>query len=165
MTSLTYQWLLLIQFLPTIKFSPFYRCASSRRNTFKSESQLRCNLLQMLPATCPINLLLLPFILLLLPILLLLKVLDPLTGKMTISNVFHFTFVVEDTPPAVIPKTYHEVESRLPSQTFTVRTPMASSYRTGESNRDLRGAVKKINKKKWDFVPQRRGGVIVSPIF
>ena len=38
-----------------------------------------------------------------------LQVLDPLTGKMAISNVFHFTLLVTDQPPTVIPKTYHEV--------------------------------------------------------
>lgn len=36
------------------------------------------------------------------------EVLDPLTGKMAISNVFHFTLLVTDQPPTVIPKTYHE---------------------------------------------------------
>ena len=36
------------------------------------------------------------------------EVLDPLTGKMKISNVFHFTFLLEQAPPTIIPKTYHE---------------------------------------------------------
>ena len=36
------------------------------------------------------------------------ETLDPVTGKMAISNVFHFTFLLEQTPPTIIPKTYHE---------------------------------------------------------
>jgi len=36
------------------------------------------------------------------------EVLDPVTGKMAISNVFHFTFLLEQSPPTIIPKTYHE---------------------------------------------------------
>ena len=31
-------------------------------------------------------------------------------GEMSITNVFHFTFLAkEKTPPAIVPKTYHEV--------------------------------------------------------
>ena len=38
------------------------------------------------------------------------EVLDPKTGLMTVTNVFHFTFLAkEKTPPLIVPKTYHEV--------------------------------------------------------
>ena len=38
------------------------------------------------------------------------EVVDPQTGEMSITNVFHFTFLAkEKTPPSVVPKTYHEV--------------------------------------------------------
>ena len=38
------------------------------------------------------------------------QVVDPQTGEMSITNVFHFTFLAkEKTPPFIVPKTYHEV--------------------------------------------------------
>ena len=38
------------------------------------------------------------------------EVVDPKTGDMSITNVFHFTFLAkEKTPPFIVPKTYHEV--------------------------------------------------------
>ena len=38
------------------------------------------------------------------------EVVDPQTGEMSITNVFHFTFLAkEKTPPFIVPKTYHEV--------------------------------------------------------
>lgn len=37
------------------------------------------------------------------------EVVNPKTGEMSITNVFHFTFMTKDgTPPSIIPKTYHE---------------------------------------------------------
>jgi hypothetical protein len=37
-------------------------------------------------------------------------VLDPETGLLSTTNVFHFTFELRDAaPPHIIPKTYHEV--------------------------------------------------------
>jgi len=37
------------------------------------------------------------------------EVVDPKTGEMSITNVFHFTFLAkEKTPPFIVPKTYHE---------------------------------------------------------
>ena len=40
------------------------------------------------------------------------EVVDPKTGEMSITNVFHFTFLAkEKTPPFIVPKTYHEVEN------------------------------------------------------
>jgi acyl-coenzyme A thioesterase 9 len=43
------------------------------------------------------------------------EVLDPQTGEMTITNVFHFTFLAkEKTPPFIVPKTYHEVVYHVP---------------------------------------------------
>ena len=42
------------------------------------------------------------------------EVVDPQTGEMTITNVFHFTFLAkEKTPPFIVPKTYHEVGEEL----------------------------------------------------
>ena len=38
------------------------------------------------------------------------EVVDPKTGDMSITNVFHSTFLAkEKTPPFIVPKTYHEV--------------------------------------------------------
>jgi len=37
------------------------------------------------------------------------EVINPKTGEMSITNVFHFTFMTKDKdPPTIIPKTYHE---------------------------------------------------------
>jgi len=37
------------------------------------------------------------------------EVVNPKTGEMTVTNVFHYTFIIRDKiPPSIIPKTYHE---------------------------------------------------------
>jgi len=37
------------------------------------------------------------------------EVVNPKTGQMSITNVFHFTFMTKDRkPPSIVPKTYHE---------------------------------------------------------
>ena len=42
------------------------------------------------------------------------EVVDPQTGEMSITNVFHFTFLAkEKTPPFIVPKTYHEVGKNM----------------------------------------------------
>ena len=42
------------------------------------------------------------------------EVVDPQTGEMSITNVFHFTFLAkEKTPPFIVPKTYHEVRKDI----------------------------------------------------
>ena len=38
------------------------------------------------------------------------EVVNPETGEMSVTNVFHFTFMTKDkTPPLIVPKTYSEV--------------------------------------------------------
>ena len=38
------------------------------------------------------------------------QVVNPKTGELSVTNVFHYTFLIEDKiPPTIIPKTYHEV--------------------------------------------------------
>ena len=38
------------------------------------------------------------------------QVVNPRTGQKSVTNVFHFTFLIkEKIPPMIIPKTYHEV--------------------------------------------------------
>ena len=38
------------------------------------------------------------------------QVLNPKTGELSVTNVFHYTFMIKDKiPPTIIPKTYHEV--------------------------------------------------------
>ena len=40
------------------------------------------------------------------------EVVNPETGEMSVTNVFHFTFMTKDkTPPLIVPKTYSEVSS------------------------------------------------------
>lgn len=47
------------------------------------------------------------------------EVVNPKTGELTVSNVFHYTFTIKDkAPPSIIPKTYHEVTT-LPDSNFT----------------------------------------------
>ena len=37
------------------------------------------------------------------------EVFDPATGAMSLTNVFQYTFAIQDaTPPAIVPKSYHE---------------------------------------------------------
>jgi len=37
------------------------------------------------------------------------EVVDPKTGALSVTNVFHFTFMIKDKePPFIVPKTYHE---------------------------------------------------------
>ena len=39
------------------------------------------------------------------------QVLNPKTGELSVTNVFHYTFMIKDKiPPTIIPKTYHEVK-------------------------------------------------------
>ena len=38
------------------------------------------------------------------------QVVNPKTGELSVTNVFHYTFLIKDKiPPTIIPKTYHEV--------------------------------------------------------
>ena len=38
------------------------------------------------------------------------QVVNPKTGELSVTNVFHYTFMIKDKiPPTIIPKTYHEV--------------------------------------------------------
>ena len=38
------------------------------------------------------------------------QVVNPKTGELSVTNVFHFTFMIKDKePPFIVPKTYHEV--------------------------------------------------------
>ena len=40
------------------------------------------------------------------------EVVNPKTGQMTVTNVFHYTFMIKSKiPPSIIPKTYHEVKA------------------------------------------------------
>jgi acyl-coenzyme A thioesterase 9 len=41
-------------------------------------------------------------------IVVLAEVLDPISGSMTTSNSFYYTYKIEEPLPTVIPKTYHE---------------------------------------------------------
>ena len=45
------------------------------------------------------------------------QVVNPRSGKISVTNVFHYTFLIkEKSPPRIIPKTYHEVTvCKLPS--------------------------------------------------
>ena len=39
------------------------------------------------------------------------QVVNPKTGELSVTNVFHYTFLIKDKiPPTIIPKTYHEVK-------------------------------------------------------
>ena len=43
---------------------------------------------------------------------------NPRTGKISVTNVFHYTFLIkEKIPPTIIPKTYHEVADWLANKT------------------------------------------------
>ena len=45
------------------------------------------------------------------------EVLDPKTGALQVTNVFHYTFETrQDHPPLIIPKTYHEAMMYLNSR-------------------------------------------------
>ena len=60
------------------------------------------------------------------------EVVDPQTGEMTITNVFHFTFLAkEKTPPFIVPKTYHEVGEELISSDLYLICLQAMMYLTG----------------------------------
>ena len=42
------------------------------------------------------------------------QVLNPKNGELSVTNVFHYTFMIKDKiPPTIIPKTYHEVRGNL----------------------------------------------------
>ena len=43
------------------------------------------------------------------------KVLNPKTGELSVTNVFHYTFLIKGNkePPTIIPKTYHEVTHEI----------------------------------------------------
>ena len=42
------------------------------------------------------------------------QVVNPRTGKISVTNVFHYTFEIKERiPPRIIPKTYHEVRGNL----------------------------------------------------
>ena len=50
------------------------------------------------------------------------QVVNPRTGKVSVTNVFHYTFLTkEKIPPRIIPKTYHEVTDwQLQNKTFNL---------------------------------------------
>lgn len=50
------------------------------------------------------------------------QVLNPKTGELSVTNVFHYTFLIKENkqPPTIIPKTYHEVHNNL--SPFTIHS-------------------------------------------
>ena len=51
----------------------------------------------------------------------LMQVVNPKTGELSVTNVFHYTFLIKDKiPPTIIPKTYHEVTGNFTTNKFNL---------------------------------------------